>query len=271
MPRRNKPIDDFIKAAAEFLATDREAAAKYQEYRGRRGKELEQWHVAKKNNFHPDHVSPLLQSMKPLIRSEANKRMQGLGGSISRSAIESELTNAALKGIKSYKPGEGAALSTWVTSSFPRVSDFVNANRNAKYVPGEDMKRYQRFQNAHDELHDELGRPPTVGELQTRLPWKPKAIEKMQRSFGSEAYTDMGDHLSPNDEAAPMGPRDAFYAVHSQLKPLERSFGDMYYPPAGEKAPGIKNIAKALGVPEHKAYRLKDRLETKMGPLLKKQ
>lgn len=271
MPKKAHPIDAFIKEAIDFTSPSAESQQRYTEYRGRRAGELDQWHKAKGSGWHEQHIGPLLKSLEPLIQSEVNKRLPGLGGSVSRAALKSELTNSALKSIKSYNPEAGTALSTHVTGGFPRINDFLNAVRNAKYVPGDDMKRYDRFRNAHAEMHDELGRPPTAEELQSKLPWKPKAIEKMMKSFGAEAYTDMGDNLSPNDEAALMTPRDAFHSVYSQLKPQEQQFGQHYYPPEGETPPSVQNVAKALGIPSHKAYRLRSRLQGLMSPYLKRQ
>lgn len=271
MPKRNRPIDDFIKEATEFESNDPAAQARYQEYVGRRGKELELWHKYRESGWKPEHATPLLKSLEPLINREVNKQIQGMGGSVSRAALKNELVTAAMKSFKTFDPSSPAKLPTWVTTNFQRTSDFRNAVRNAKYVPSEDMKRYDRYRNAYTELEEELGKPPTAQELQQKLPWKPKVIEKMMRSFGSEAYTDMGDNLSPNDEHAKLGPRDAFFAVHAQLKPLEREFGQMYYPPPGEAPPTIKNVAKALGVPQHKAYRLRQRIQSLMEPHIKKQ
>jgi DNA-directed RNA polymerase specialized sigma subunit len=270
MPKREDSIDEFIKNATDFMS--QESEQRYNEYRGRRGKELQLWSQWHQSGKKEEHLEPLLQSMKPLIRSEAQKRMTGLGGSIPRSALENELTNAAVKSLHSYDPSKGTALSTHVTGGFQRVSDFVNANRNAKYVPGEDMKRFDRFRNAHAELEEELGRAPHPHELVERLPgYKLKQVQKMQRSFGAEAYTDMGDGLSPDDNFAQLTPRDAFQLTRSRLNEQEQRFGEMFFPAEGEKQPAIKNIAKALGIPQHKAYRLKERVERTVGPVLKRE
>lgn len=274
MSKRDDSIDQFIKDASSELdggdEMSSDARARYDEYRGRRGSEMNLWKTWQQSGYQPQHLEPLLKSLQPVIRSEANKRLQGLGGSIPRSAIENELRNAAVKSLKSYKP-EKAALTTHVTGGFRRISDFVNANRNARYVPGEDMKRYDAFRNATSELHYELGRAPTVDELQQRLPWAPRTIKKMQRSFGSEFYTDMGDDLSSSDAHATLSPRDALALVHSELSPVEQQFGRLYFPEEGVKQPSIKNIAKALSIPEHRAYRLKANVETRVGKIMKRQ
>ncbi len=274
MPKKHQIVDQFIKEAEELDERTPEAEARYQEYRGRRGKELELWKKWNEGGQKDQHLSPLLKSMKPLIRSEADKRLQGLGGSIPRSAIEGELTNAAVKAFQSYNPTRGTALSTHVVGNFRRITDFVNANRNAKYMPGGDVKRYQALQNATAELRDQLGRQPTPEELKPLLPGvSVRAIGRMQRGFGSELYTDLGDGLSTGGDDAPrqMHPRDAFFLVHSELNPQQQQFGAMYFPAEGEKQPTIKNIARTLNITPQRAYTLKAQVESKVGPKYRKQ
>lgn len=273
MAFRDSLIDEFIKAAKveatkapQFSAT---STAKYQELRGRRGKELELWQTWKETKKEED-LHPLISSLNPLIKREAAKRMKGLGGSIPRAALENELRISAVKSLKTYDP-EKAALPTHVTRGFQRVSDFVNANRNAKYSPSDDMKKYDRFQNATAELRGELGRDPTADELANRLPWSAKTVKKLQKSFGTEVHTDMGDGITSGEDYALLHPRDAFQMVRSGLTQEEQQFGNMYFPPEGEKRPAIKNIAKTLDIPPHRAYRLKANVETRVGKVLRRQ
>jgi DNA-directed RNA polymerase specialized sigma subunit len=267
MAKRDEPIDQFIKDASTFTS---DAEAKYKEYRGRRPKEIQMWQQAAASGWKDEHMAPLLKSLQPIIRREANKRMTGLGGSISRSALENELTIAAVKQLKSYDP-EKAALSTHLGHGFRSVSTFIGGNRNATYMPVADVKRYEVFNNARKELHEELGRPPTPQELKTKLPWKVTDIKRMQKGFGREMYTDMGDGLSPDDQHARMRPRDAMFLARSQMSPEEQQFAERYFPPDGVTPPSIKNLAKALGISEARAYRLKASVESRVGPIYKRE
>ena len=268
--KKEAAIDDFLDDTEEFSS---DAQQRLQEYRGRGAKEMkiwEQYHQTKK----PQHLNELLTSMKPLIRSEANKRLQGLGGSIPRAAVENELLTAAVKSIHSYDPNRGVKLTTHVTNGFRRFSDFAAANRNAKYMPAADMKRYDAFRNVTSELHNELGRPPTVLEIKTHAPhWNERTIKKMQRGFGRELYTDLGgqDTISISDRHEQLPPRQAFMLTRDRMTPEEVRFAQMYFPPEGEKQPSITNIAKALGVSSQRAYRIKANVETHVGRVLKRE
>lgn len=260
-------IEKFLKAAADLRTPEQEA--RYQELRGRRTKEIKLWHTWDTGGRKQEDLHPLLKSLDPLVRSEATKRLSGLGGSIPRAALHNELRNAAHRAVQTYDPAKGTQLTTHVVTNFQRITDFVAANRNARYMPREDVDSFGSFHNAKTELHEELGREPTLQELQTKLPgWKPAKIKKMRRGFGAEVYTDMGTEFE--DEAAKLRPRDAFMLVKSRLNPLEQQFGELMFPEDG-RGKSITMISSQLGISKDKAYRLKARVETQLQKVLKNE
>lgn len=263
---RKDQLDTFIDKSAALTRTP-EQEKRYAGLRGCRGNELklwENWHAGGRKH---EDLAPLLKSVDTLIRSETKKRIKGLGGSIPAAALHNELRNAAVRAIQTYNPERGSQLSSHITTNFQRVTDFVAANRNEKYMPREDVESFGSYHNAKTELTEELGREPTSAELSLRLPgWSTKKIKKMNRGFGAEAYTDMGvDFAADNNR---LHPRDAIQLVRSKLKPEEYHFADMHFPEEGV-SPGIKSIAKQLGVTPAKAYRIKSRVETLIAPILK--
>jgi len=135
-------VERFIKEASTSPNKVERATQRYGELRDRRGKELQLWHIWNDSGRQQEHLEPLLKSIDPLIKSETNKRMTGLGGAIVSSAMKNELRNAAVKSLESYDPRRGTQLTTHVVNGFMRISDFVSANRNAKYMPREDVEKY---------------------------------------------------------------------------------------------------------------------------------
>jgi DNA-directed RNA polymerase specialized sigma subunit len=269
-----KDVEKFIKDAATSPAKVERATQRYDELRGRRGKELELFHNWNSNGRQPEHLEPLLKSLDPLIRSETSKRMQGLGGSIAAPAMKNELRLATMKALESFDPKRGTQLTTHVVNNFMRITDFVAANRNSKYMPREDVDRYQTFMNAKTEFAEEHGREPTAFELQQKLPnWRPAHVTKMMRGFGSEAFTDMGTDLEhdvqPEDQLQRV--RSAVHLMRTTLTPEEQQFADLHYPAEGVQQKSVSAIAKALKIPEHKAYRIKKRVEGKLAPVIKGQ
>lgn len=258
-------VDEFLKRAEAFTE---EQGAKYKEYRGRRGKELEHWHTWNDGGRKPTDLAPLLKSIDPLIKSETTKRLGGLGGSIPRGALHNELRNAAIRAIHSFDPGK-AQLSTHITNGFRATSDFIAANRNERYMPREHVDTYQQFQNAKNELEEELGREPTHKELLPKLPgWTLPKVQKMSKGFGAEIYSDMGTEF--DGAVSALRPRDALVLIKGKLTPLEHSFANLQFP---EEGPGdsVKQIAKKLGISADKAYRIKAKVENHLAGILKKE
>jgi len=267
-------VEKFIKDAVASPAKVERANARYDELRGRRGQEIHLWNTWDSQGRKMEHLEPLLKSIDPLIRSETSKRLPGLGGSISAPALKNELRNAAVAAIRSYKPDKGTQLTTHVVNNFMRISDFVAANRNAKYMPREDVERYATFQNAKAEFTEEHGRDPSHAELHTRLPgWTLKTVKKMTRGFGSEAFTDMGTSLENDiqNENPMQRVRGALLLMKSTLTPEQQTFANMHYPEEGETQKSVTAIARLMKIPEHKAYRVKKKIEAKLAPIIKGQ
>lgn len=262
---QRKDLDDFVKRGQATRTPEQEQ--RYAELKGRRGKEMQLWHTWNEGGRQPSDLAPLLKSIDPLVRSETKKRLTGLGGSIPSSALHNELRNAAARAVQTYDPTRGSQLTSHITTNFQRITDFVAANRNERYMPREDVEHYQSFSNVKHELEEELGREPTHAELLQRLPdWSAKKVKKMQHGFGAEVYTDMGTEFESQDQK--LRPRDAIQLVRHRLKPVEQQFAEMHYPEEGH-SPHVKQIAKTLGVTPAKVYRIKSRVEELIAPILK--
>lgn len=268
---KKKDVEEFTKEANFALAKDELSAQRYDEYRGRRGKEVQLWEAWERSGRKPELLGPLLKSLDPLVRAEARKRLTGLGGSISKPALTQQLRLAATRALETYKPERGTQLQTHVVNNFMRVTDFVAQNRNTKYMPKADVERYGAFQNAVAEFKETHGREPTTQELQQQLGWGARSIKKMQRGFGAEVFTDMGADLEHDISAeSPLQQaRSAFMLMKSQLTPEQQEFARLHYPEEGERQMSVAAIAKKLNMPEHKAYRIKRLVENKLAPIIK--
>lgn len=259
-------IDEFIEKGAALNN------AKYKKYRGRREREAalyREW-VAGGKRLEDPRLEELLKSMDPIIQREAKRRVAGLGGRIPIHTLKNELRNHAVTALHQYDPSRSTQLSTFVHQNFQRVTDFVAKNRNTKRMTKDKVNRYQEFQNAKALFREEFGRDPTVAELQSMFPkWPKKTIQDMERGFVSEVYSGVshleGDHAEEDDL------RGAFLMAKALMTPEERAFGEKYFPPMGKRRPSISAIAKAMGIPEHKAYRIKKKVELKLQPIVKRQ
>lgn len=269
-------VDDFIEKATKLAEEKSPGAERYAEIRGRRGKELELWHHWNQNGRQLEHLEPLLQSIQPMVRSEATKRLKGLGGAIPRSALENALRTSAVRSIEKYDPskvgpsGKPAQLSTFVQGNFQSVTDFIGANRNARYTPRAKLDTAGEFLAARDEFTQQHGRAPTLAEMKSALPsWKPKRVQEVHRALAPEVFTHMGTGITDDDGGDVDKYRSAVILVYGQLSDQEKQFADLHYPAAGETPLTVKQIAKKLGIPEQKVYRLRTKVDNKLAPLVR--
>lgn len=271
-PNDIKKVEKFIKNATESPARVALMNQRYSDLRGRRGKELELWHTWDQNGRKPQHLEPLLKSIDPLIKAETSRRLSGLGGSISSIALKNELRNAAVRGLETFNP-EKAQLTTHVINNFQRITDFVAANRNSKYMAREHVDKFQQFASAKAELAEELGHDPSPTEIQQRLGWSAKQVSRMQKGFGSEVFTDMGTDLENDHQAEDplLQVRGALHLMRSTMTPTQVQFADLHYPEEGTDQRSVASIARIMKIPEHKAYRIKKRVEGILSSVVRKQ
>lgn len=261
-------VDEFLKdSAARFPKGQK----KYDKFRSRRDKEKQlhkEW-VAGGKKIDDPRLVELLDSMDPIIQREAKRRIAGVGGRIPIHTMKNELRNHAVTAFSTYDPTKRTQLSTHVHQNFMRVTDFVAANRNTKRMPRDKTDRYQEFQNAKMLFEEEFGRAATLTELQGMFPkWPKKTVQDMERGFGAEVFSGISGRLD-GDYAEEDDLRGAFLMVRGRMTDAEKEFGEKHFPAKGKRRMEVAAIAKAMGIPEHKAYRLKKAVELKMKPLMK--
>ena len=275
-------LDEFIDDAEELVkegASYRQerSAAQYKELRGRRGQELELWHHWDAQGRKPEHLEPILESMRPIIQREATKRLSGLGGSIPRAALEGSLRLATVRALETYDPtriaestGKPVQLTTHVFNNFQRITEFVGKHRNERKIPKAKVDRYAELKNAKNAFNNEFGRDPNTNELHSMLPrWKRKEIEELERSFAPTVFTNMGTELENDVGSASSQHWGAVQLMRSRFNDEEKRFAELHYPPTGRRAMTVEQIARAMNIPVHKAYRLRSRVDSQIAPLVK--
>lgn len=263
-------IDRFSKKTAN---------AKYDQYKARRGDELEMWKKWKEGGQQAADLDPLLKSLDPLITKEARKRHAGAGGRIPFAAIKSEVLQSAVKSLKNFDPNR-SKLTTHVTTGFQRVSDFVEKHRNTVYAPRSVTRQYAAFQNAKNEFMDEFGREPTDQELAQRMyggsptprvaTRQLKDIAAMQKSFAPEVFSEIGGGLKHDTGVESDALRSSYLLMKSRMTEEQRRFGDLHFPAPGQKQPTIREIARRLGITEQRAYQVKAQVEKMLAPTLRR-
>ena len=245
----------------------RRRAQRLAELRGRGAKEQVLWQRWNKGGRKPHHLTPLLNSLDPFIKSKARQYAKQGDIGIPKSSIEAKLRQHAMKGIKTFNPRAGTKLTTHIGNKFLAMSDFVHENRNFAHIPKARSQQFQPFRNAHMELEMELGRDPTVPELQNKLQWpNVKDVARMKKEIKSELFSgDPGEGQGASSQI-----RSMIQLMPSLLRGNDEKkvFGALY--PTAGGTPSVKDVARNTGMSEQRVYQLRARILKRAKPYLKK-
>lgn len=223
-------------------------------------RELELWKTWKANGEQPRDLQPLLRSFKPLIRSKVNV-YKGKVKMIPDSAIESEFQLRFVDALRSYNPDKGS-LGTYIYRYLDKAKRFIVENQNVGRIPENRVYKIKLFNQAKDDLTEELGTEPTVAEIAQRLNWKVAETERMD----SELRNDLMTQGFEDDPYAltPSKSEEVLRLFKYELTGNERA---VYEHLTGYGKPRLTStgaIAKSLKMPDYQVSRLKNAIQKKL-------
>ena len=139
----------------------------------RKEKDLELWKTWNRTR-NPQDLSKLYKAFNPLIHNAINP----LKGSISDTVLLSEAKLNALKAFESYDPNKGVQLSTHVTNSLKKTNRIVYDNMELLGIPEKRRIKFKNYEATHTNLEEQLGRPPSMGELSDNLGWSRSEVAR---------------------------------------------------------------------------------------------
>lgn len=160
-----QPAMDLEKLAA--LSRAEKDMALYEEWRK---------HPTKHN------MDALLRQLDPLITTEVTKQM----GSVAVPTLRAQAKNFAIKAIKTYKPDQGAKLSTHVVNYLKQLRRVNYQYQNLIRLPENRQIQVQTYRDAKQELSDKFRRDPTVQEMADHLMWPIKEVGRMEKELHIE-------------------------------------------------------------------------------------
>ena len=243
----------------------------------RKKDELALWNRWKTQGQQPQHLEPLMKLYDPVL---GQKMRAWRAPNVPESAFKKELETHLIKAFESYDPTRGAALNTHVEARLPKAKRYNNRYQNLAYIPEGQSGYIGKIQKAHDQLSEELGRPPTNDEIGDHigLPGKRVGVIRastkrdipMGRSAGAENFD-----YSVGSEPTARGFEDQQIAVAQHIlpeifpnKPLIHEVFHYTFGTGGRPqilATGA--LAKKMKLTEPQVSRLK----TQMGKELRKQ
>lgn len=267
--------DDSVPATSTFLSDARQIEGIGVPKNPKAHKDMELWKTWQESGRKPEHLGQLVRALEPIIR----KQVKNKPPEIPLGAYDQQVRSAVLKSIKSFKPDMGTQLSTHVHHGLRRVTEFVAASRNFGRITSKTrFDKYQSFLNAQKELEDELGKPPTVQELQDRLQWpRAKDVQRMKKEIRGDVFGPTGADAGDTAEHSPSAIRSLIGVMPGVLNAEEKKVFHALYPTTvsgGAEDTGaeesISSISKSLKMRPDRVYRVRSRILSKINPYLKK-
>lgn len=245
------PVLDFIEFSEEL---DKEAAE------SRSQKDLQLWQTWNQNGKKPDDLEPLMKQIDPLIRRASNIYAGKVN--IPKSAVHAEFQLQAIDAFNTYNPKRGASLGTHVTWQLKKGRRFISTYQNIGRIPETRIHGITTFQNAQDELKDQLGRDPSAHELADHLKWPVNQVSAMTLELSRKEIptsTLQGDMsaIKPSREA------ELLRLIQYDLSPDEKIVYEYLLGVNGKPQLKPGEIALRLNMSPSKVSRVKDSIGAK--------
>ena len=218
------------------------------------------WQRWQQGGRRPEDLKPLLDSIRPLIHSQANIYAQHLRD-VPPAAVRAEFLNQAVKGLETYDPNYGTKISTHLRNHLDKAKRFITSYQNPARIPETRVYKIGQFQRAETELDERLGRPPTQHELADHLKWSPRQVGMMQREV-RKAYATGQSEMDPVG-FTPSRQQEVLRLLPYDLTPDEKQVFEYLYGVGGKPKLGPGDIAQRLGMSAPKVSRLKSAIAQK--------
>ena len=145
-------------------------------------KDMELYYQYKKTGD-KEAFQKLWRGMRGYLNGAINK--SAIGSNLPKEAFEMEAVKQMHRALDTYNPNVGAPLGSYVYGRVEgKLKRFQGRYQNMARIIERGKKEgglfgIQDFNNERALLRDQLKREPTVIELQERLGWSPKAVERM--------------------------------------------------------------------------------------------
>jgi DNA-directed RNA polymerase specialized sigma subunit len=253
------PID-LLDRFLDFYVKEAAPKKSREEMKETQKQELELWHRWNTNGRKPEHLQPLYESYKPLLNREAQKFVNKV--ELPTSTIHAEIDKHFVNAVKSFNPGRGAQLNTWVQTNLQKASRFVKTYQNFGKIPEGQISQIRRFKQAKEHLFNTAGFEPDTKTLADHLGWTQRRVIQMQK----EDRRDLPASGFESDPAELLTPKEleAIKLMQYDLSPEERTVYEYTFGMNGKPRYQPGQIAKSTSIHPSKVSRIRNRLVDKL-------
>ena len=147
----------------------------------------------------PDNSSKLVNQLLPLVKNDIYR----FSSNIPYSVVEGQTKLLILEACRNYDPKSGTALSTFVKSYMIKLNQYNDLWRSPIRIPHNRTYKFNTFKSKIDEMHDSLGREPTIEELSDSLKWSQAEVSRFLKEIRHEFTEDrpfVSNYMAKNSQ-----------------------------------------------------------------------
>lgn len=258
-------VGDFYRESVLdfFLETHvKEAAPKKsrEEMKATQKKELELWHTWNNNGRKPEHLHPLYESYKPMLSRTANVYVNKV--ELPTSTIHAEIDKHFVNAVKTFNPGRGTQLNTWVQTNLQKASRFIKTYQNFGKIPEGQIAQIRKYDQAKEHLEAKFGFTPDTKAIADHMGISPRRVEQLQK----ERRADLPVSGWESDPAELLTPKEleAIKLMQYDLTPEERTVYEYTFGMNGKPRYQPGQIARTTNIHPSKVSRIRNRLVDKL-------
>lgn len=219
-----------------------------------REQDLQLWQQWKQGGEKPEDLRPLLGNFRGMIRRQSNQYARNV--ELPPNSIHAEFTKQAVNAFRTYDPGKGASLGTWVTTNIIKGKRWVSTYQNPARIGEHRIYKTGAFNAAKSQLDERLGREPTKEELAEYLQWSPREVGRMnaelRKAHIESSYEGDPTTIVPSIEA------ERLQLVKHELNPEQKLVYEYTLGDGGKPQLKPGQIAQKLGISPSKVTRIRN-------------
>jgi DNA-directed RNA polymerase specialized sigma subunit len=222
-------------------------------------KDMELWETYKATQLPVDRDA-VLKHMDPLVQRQVKK----WAGNVPKATLTAQARLLAAKGLDTYDPAKGTALSTHVVNSMAPLSRTVYTYQNTARIPENITLKLNAFTAAKDHLVTSLGRDPNLEELHQELGWSVNELNRLENYVRKDLVESVGGLNADFHSSNGTTEDDALAAIYFSLTPAEKNLFEYTTGYNGKPVLDNTGLIKQLGLSQAQVSYQKSLLKDKI-------
>ncbi len=251
-------IDEFLDFLKVAMPSSKKTDPKATQLKTTQKKELELWHRWNDNGRKKEHLTPLVNSFKPLIQQHVNSWR---GVELPTSSITSEFRKQFVNAVKTYAPGK-SSLSTWVSFHLRKGNRYMKKYQNLGRIPEGQSKLITPYKQAKEHLTNLHGFVPDTKTIADHMGVPVKKVSQLEKELSRKDMPASGYQSDPAEIYSPKE-LEALHLIKydNRLSTEDRTVYEYTYGLNGKAMLAPGQISKQTGIHPSKISRIRTKLK----------